>query len=139
MTLPYQELPTYNAVFNSISAALLIAGYIQIRRGNRGGHKKCMLSALLSSLVFLASYLVYHYAVGSVPYPYHDWTRPVYFIILIPHVILAAIMTPFIVIAVWHALRENFARHVRIARWVFPVWLYVSASGVVIYLMLYRL
>ncbi|MBD3169904.1 MAG: DUF420 domain-containing protein [candidate division Zixibacteria bacterium] len=130
-------LPTLNAVLNSISFILLLIGYSYIRKGNPGAHKKLMLSALVSSAVFLTSYLIYHYNVGSVPYPYHDWTRPVYFIILVPHIILAALMTPFILVAVVYALRGNFQKHRKIARWVFPVWIFVSISGVIIYLMLY--
>jgi len=98
-----------------------------------------MLSALVSSACFLTSYVVYHYKVGSVPYPYHDWTRAVYFTILIPHVILAGAMTPFVFKAVWHALHDQYDRHRRLVRWVWPVWMFVSVSGVVIYLMLYKL
>ena len=134
-----EDLPAFNAFFNSVSAILLLAGYAQIKKRKPDNHKKCMLAALLSSIIFLFSYLVYHYNVGSVPYPYHDWTRPVYFIILIPHILLAGIMAPFIILAVWHAWHENYPRHVRLVRWVFPIWLYVSASGVAIYFMLYRL
>ena len=95
--------------------------------------------ALLVSAAFLTSYLIYHANVGSTPYPHHDWTRPVYFTILIPHVVLAALMTPFILAAVWYALRGRFDRHVRITRWLWPVWMFVSVSGVVIYWMLYRM
>lgn len=133
------DLSTLNAVLNAISALLLIIGYRYIKRGEQEKHKRFMIAALVSSALFLTSYLIYHYNVGSVPYPYHDWTRPVYFIILIPHVILAAVMTPFILIAVWFALRERFDRHRRLVRWVWPVWIYVSISGVIIYLMLYHL
>ena len=132
-------LPTVNALLNGIASILLVLGFIQIKRGNRDTHKKIMLTALAVSLLFLCSYLFYHYRVGSIPYPYHDWTRPVYYIILIPHVILAGVMSPFIIIAVWHALHENFNRHKRLVRWVFPVWMYVSVTGVIIYFMLYRL
>ena len=132
------QLPTINAILNAITGVLLVLGYIQIRKGNRAVHKKIMLTALTTSFLFLISYLTYHFYAGSVPYPYHDWTRPVYYIILVPHVILAGIMLPFIVIAVWHALHENFAQHRRFVRWVFPVWMYVSVTGVIIYLMLYR-
>jgi uncharacterized membrane protein YozB (DUF420 family) len=96
-----------------------------------------MVSALISSAVFLTCYLIYHAHVGSVPYQHYDWTRPVYFTILIPHIILAAIMTPFILLAVWFAFREKFEKHRKIVRWLWPVWMYVSVSGVLIYLMLY--
>ena len=132
-------LPTVNAILNGTAGILLLLGYIQIRKGNRDTHKKFMITALAVSLLFLTSYVIYHIQVGSIPYPYHDWTRPVYFIILIPHVILAIVMGPFIVIAVRHALKDNIEKHKRFVRWVFPVWMYVSVTGVVIYLMLYRL
>ncbi len=132
-------LPTINAILNFISTIFLIFGYVNIRQGRKDLHKMFMLTALGSSALFLISYLIYHYNVGSVPYPYHDWTRPVYFIILIPHVILAALMTPFIFTVVWFAFKDNFARHRLLARWVWPVWIFVSVSGVIIYLMLYQL
>ncbi len=133
------DLPTLNAILNCISTILLISGYVYIKKGDKKTHMKFMISALVSSGFFLISYLIYHSIVGSVPYPYHDWTRPVYFIVLIPHVILAAVMSPFILIAVWQALREKFETHRKIVRWLWPVWIYVSISGVVIYLMLYIL
>lgn len=133
------DLSTVNAILNAISTILLITGYIQIKKQHRENHKKIMLGALAVSALFLTSYLIYHLYVGSVPYPYYDWTRPLYFIILVPHVILAALMTPFILLAVWFALHEKFDKHRRLARWVFPVWLFVSLSGVVVYVMLYRL
>lgn len=133
------DLPTVNAVLNCISTILLVTGFIFIKKGKRESHKKIMLTALFSSLLFLTSYLYYHYQVGSIPYPYFDWTRWLYFVILIPHVILAVVMAPFIILAVWHALHDNFEKHKRLVRWVFPVWMYVSVTGVVIYMMLYRL
>lgn len=133
------SLPTINAVLNAVSAALLMFGYIKIKQGNRGIHKKIMLSAVVSSALFLISYLIYHYQVGSVPYPYHDWTRPVYFIILIPHVILAGAMVPFILAALYFAFLSRFEKHRKIVRWIWPVWMFVSLSGITIYLMLYKL
>jgi putative membrane protein len=132
-------LSTVNAVLNTISAVLLITGYIQIRKQQPAVHKKFMFSALIVSALFLISYVVYHHYVGSVPYPYYNWTRPIYFIILIPHIILAGLMTPFVIITVWLAFRKKFEIHRRFARWVFPVWLFVSVSGVLVYLMLYHL
>ena len=131
------NLPTLNAILNLISSFFLIIGYIKIKNGRRDIHKRFMIAALISSGIFFVSYLVYHSYVGSVPYPYHDWTRPFYYIILIPHIILAAIMSPFILIAVWQAWRESFETHRKIVRWLWPVWIYVSVSGVLIYLMLY--
>lgn len=138
--MSYSDLPTLNAVLNLISSVLLTAGYFQIKKkNNRSLHKKIMIGALITSGLFLISYVIYHFKVGSVPYPYHDWTRKIYFIVLIPHVILAAVMTPFIAIAVGFALRGRFDSHKKLVRWVWPVWIFVSVSGVVIYLMLYRL
>lgn len=132
-------LPTINSIFNFISVVFLTLGYVNIKKGNREKHKKFMISALVSSGLFLISYLIYHYQVGSVPYPHHDWTRPIYFTILIPHIILAGIMGPFILIAVWLAFKERFAAHKRLARWIWPVWMFVSLSGIAVYLMLYHL
>lgn len=133
------DLPTLNAGLNTLCALLLVRGFLQIRRGARQAHQKSMLAALACSALFLCSYLVYHVQVGSVPYPHHDWTRPLYFAVLIPHVILAALMAPFVGLVVWRAYNQDFARHRRLARWVWPAWIFVSVSGVVIYLMLYRL
>lgn len=133
------DLPSVNATLNGISTILLILGYIHIRRGNRDIHKRFMIAALISSAAFLTTYLIYHYYAGSVPYPKQDWTRPVYFAILIPHVILAALMTPFIIAGVFFAIGKNFERHRRLMRWVWPVWVFVSITGVIVYLMLYQL
>jgi uncharacterized membrane protein YozB (DUF420 family) len=135
--VPDTILPSVNAAFNFLSTLLLLQGYRSIRRGEREVHKKYMLAALISSAIFLTCYLFYHYQVGSVPYPFHDWTRPLYFIILIPHVILAALMTPFIFVIVWHAFQNDFQKHKKMARIIWPVWMYVSVTGVLVYLMLY--
>lgn len=137
--MDYSILPSINAALNAISAVFLTFGYVNIKRGRRDMHKKFMIAALISSALFLTTYLIYHNAVGSVPYPHHDWTRPLYFAILIPHVILAALMTPFIVIAVAHALNGRFEKHRRIVRWLWPVWMFVSVSGILVYVMLYQL
>lgn len=133
------DLPTLNACLNAVSAALLALGYARIRRRRITSHRRFMLAALVSSALFLCSYLTYHYLVGSVPYPRHDWTRTLYFAILIPHVALATLMVPFILVAVRRAWRGDFEAHARLARRVLPVWMFVSISGVAIYLMLYRL
>lgn len=134
-----EDLPTLNAIFNAVSACFLLLGYVQIRRGNVRLHRRMMLFALVCSGLFLTSYLVYHIQVGSVPYPHHDWTRGIYFAILIPHVVLAALNAPFVLAVVWLALRGRFTVHRRLARWVWPVWMFVCISGVFIYVMLYRL
>lgn len=133
------DLPTLNAILNSISAVLLLMGFIHIKRGDRVLHKRIMLSALLISALFLVSYLIYHSQAGSVPYEKFDWTRPIYFAILIPHIILAAVMTPFILLMVVRALRDQFEKHKKVAVWIFPIWMFVSISGVMVYLMLYQL
>ena len=133
------KLPALNACLNTAATVLLLLGYRYIRRGQINTHRRLMLSALATSSLFLISYLVYHFYVGSVPYPHQDWTRPLYFAILIPHIVLAPTMLPFIGVVVWRALRGNFTQHRRLARWVWPVWIFVSLTGVVIYLMLYRL
>jgi uncharacterized membrane protein YozB (DUF420 family) len=131
------DLPTVNAVLNASSSLMLLLGFIAIKRKQQITHQKLMLAALVASALFLISYLIYHAQVGSVPYPHHDWTRPIYFIILIPHVILAAVMVPFIILAVWHALRRRYEKHRHITRWLWWVWMYVSLSGIGVYLMLY--
>jgi len=133
------SLPDLNAGLNTVSAILLMAGYHFIRKDKPVIHKRYMISALIASAAFLASYLLYHSTAGSVPYPKHDWTRPLYFSILIPHIVLAGSMTPFILLAVYRAFRKEFTRHKRITRFLFPVWMFVSVSGVIVYLMLYRL
>lgn len=134
-----RDLPTLNALFNLTSAVLLTLGYLHIKKGDREKHRRFMLAALGASVLFLTSYVVYHSQVGSVPYPRYDWTRPVYFAILIPHVILAALMTPFILFGVRHALKGRYQNHRRLMRWVWPVWMFVSISGVIVYVMLYQL
>ena len=137
---PADFLPTSNALLNSLSAVFLTLGYLKIQAGKPEQHRNCMLAALGFSALFLACYLWYHYLVGSVPYERQDWTRTLYFAILVPHIILAALMVPFIVTTVWLALwRRNLQTHARLARWVWPVWIFVSVSGVAVYVMLYRL
>lgn len=134
-----QDLPTVNAVLNASAAVMLGCGWVAVKRRRLEGHRAFMVAALVLSAGFLASYLVYHAEVGSTPYPRHDWTRPLYFSILIPHIILAAVMVPFILAAVWHAGKGRFDRHARITRWVWPVWMFVSVTGVAVYWMLYRM
>ncbi len=133
-----QQLPALNATLNSIATCLLIAGFVFIKRGHREWHMRAMVGALIVSAAFMCSYLYYHAQVGSNPYPLHDWTRPLYFAILIPHIILAGLVAPFIVALVWFAWRRQFDRHRRLARFVWPVWIYVSISGVAVYWLLYR-
>lgn len=135
--MSFADLPTLNAVINLTAAILLWQGRIKIRGGRPADHKRIMLIALSLSVIFLISYLIYHSQVGSVPYPYYDWTRIVYLLILFPHIILAGLQVPFIIIGVAAALRGRFQFHRRLMRWVWPVWMFVSASGVAVYVMLY--
>ncbi len=128
-----------NASLNAISAILLSTGYLMIRRGRILAHKSCMGLAFASSTVFLVSYVLYHAKVGSVPFRGQGWIRPVYFALLASHTVLAAAIVPLAVITLSRALREQFDRHKRIARWTLPLWLYVSVTGVVVYFLLYHL
>jgi putative membrane protein len=132
-------LPTLNAVLNSVSAALLAAGFVLIRRRQSAAHRACMLAALGVSALFLVSYVVYHYHAGSRAYEGQGWVRAVYFVLLVSHIVLAAVIVPLALTTIFRAWRGDFARHVRIARWTLPIWLYVSVTGVVVYWMLYRL
>jgi uncharacterized membrane protein YozB (DUF420 family) len=134
-----QDLPALNATLNGLSAILLTTGYILIRRGRRDLHKRCMLAALTTSALFLVSYVIYHLNTGSRPFPGQGAIRVAYFVILITHVILAAAILPLALTTTARGLLDQYDRHVRIARWTLPLWLYVSVTGVVIYLMLYRL
>lgn len=131
-------LPTLNAVLNTTSATLLACGYAMIRRRRIALHRACMLAAFASSLLFLASYTVYHAQAGSHPFPGHGLVRPIYFAILISHVTLAAAILPLSIVTLTRALRAQYPRHKRMARWTLPIWLYVSVTGVVIYVMLYH-
>ena len=133
------DLPAVNAVLNGTAAIFLTAGYILIRRGQQALHKRCMLAALTTSALFLVSYVVYHLNVGSRPFPGQGPIRVVYFTILITHVILAATIVPLALVTAARGLGAQYQRHVRIARWTLPIWLYVSVTGVVIYLMLYQM
>jgi putative membrane protein len=137
--IPYHALAPLNAVLNSIAAVLLLAGFLFIRRRNIRAHRACMITAVIFSAAFLTSYSIYHWHVGDVRFGGQGWVRPVYFAILIPHVILAGAIVPLVATTLYLALRGRFPSHRRIARWTWPLWVYVSVTGVVIYLMLYRL
>ena len=133
-----RDLPTLNAALNATSAVLLVLGYRFIRRREIHAHRACMLAAFAVSVIFLVSYVVYHAQVGSVHFPGTGAVRGMYFGILITHTILAALVPPLAIVTLYRALRENFQLHRRLARWTFPVWLYVSVTGVVVYVMLYQ-
>jgi len=132
------DLPAVNATLNATSAVLLFNGYRLIRKKRITAHKRSMIAACCTSALFLISYLTYHYFHGSTPFTVQGWVRPVYFSILISHTILAAAIVPLALITLIRALRERFDQHRRIARWTLPIWLYVSATGVIIYFMLYH-
>ena len=126
-------------MLNGCATLLLLAGFVFIKQKRVHAHRACMISAMVFSTVFLASYLLYHYEVGNVRFSGEGWIRPVYFAILIPHVILAGAIVPLALTTIWFALGNQFARHRRIARWTWPLWMYVSVTGVVIYFMLYKI
>lgn len=133
------DLPALNATLNAISFALLVTGYVFIRRKEWRKHRACMIAALVTSALFLTSYVIYHAQVGSVPFKGTGWIRTVYFAVLIPHVILAAAIVPPVIITVSRALSAKYDKHRRIARWTLPLWLYVSVTGVIVYFMLYQM
>lgn len=132
-------LPTVNATLNATAAVFLVTGYVLIRRGRREAHRAAMLAALTCSVLFLASYLFYHYHAGSTRFPGTGSVRTVYLGILLTHTVLAAAVPFLAIVTVFRAFRERFDKHRAIARWTLPIWLYVSVTGVVIYWMLYRM
>ncbi|HEX4914560.1 MAG TPA: DUF420 domain-containing protein [Vicinamibacterales bacterium] len=137
--MTYSDLPALNATLNGISFLFLLSGYLFIRRNRRDAHRNCMIGALVMSALFLTSYVIYHLNVGSVPFRRTGWIRTVYFAILIPHVILAAAIVPMVLITVWRAWSKQFDKHRRIARWTLPLWMFVSITGVIVYVMLYQM
>ncbi len=137
--ISFADLPTVNATLNGIAAVLLVIGWVLIRRGRVRAHRAVMLSALACSVLFLASYLVYHYQVGSVRFQGTGAVRTFYFTVLLTHTVLAALVPFLAAITLFRALRRHFPRHRAIARWTLPIWLYVSVTGVVVYVMLYHL
>ncbi len=132
------DLPALNAGLNVVAGALLVLGYVFVRRGEIRRHRSCMLAASAVSAAFLASYTTYHWQVGSVAYTGQGWARPVYFAILISHILLAIVIVPMVAVTLWRALGGAVEQHRAIARWTHPVWLYVSVTGVIIYWMLYH-
>ena len=133
------QLPLLNALLNTTSAILLTIGYRFIRKGNIAAHRNCQVAAFVTSLLFLTSYLTYHYYHGDTKFLGQGIVRPFYFVILISHVVLAIVIVPLVLITLMRAARGDFLRHRKIARWTLPLWLYVSVTGVIVYLMLYHL
>jgi uncharacterized membrane protein YozB (DUF420 family) len=137
--LDLTALPTLNATLNGLSTILLSAGYVLIRRRRIAQHRACMIAAFVTSVLFLISYVIYHANIGSRPFMGTGPVRLVYFVILITHVVLAAAVPPLAIVTLLRGLRGQYPRHRRIARWTLPIWLYVSVTGVVVYVMLYHL
>lgn len=137
--LTVRDLPAVNATLNATAALLLVIGWVLIRRHRMRAHRNVMLAAVAVSTLFLASYLVYHWQVGSVPFQGQGPVRSVYFTVLISHTVLAAAVPVLVVLSLWRAFGRRYRRHRAIARWTLPIWLYVSLTGVVVYWMLYRL
>jgi len=137
MTL--SDLPAVNAALNSLSTIFLTCGYIFIRRQRQVAHRNCMIGAVISSALFLTCYLIYHYNAGRTVFRDPAWFRPIYLTILLTHTILAVVIVPMVLKTLYHAARRQFDRHKKIARWTWPVWMYVSITGVLIYFLLYHI
>src|SRR5262245_12607079 len=132
------DLATVNAGLNATAAVLIGTGFYFIKQRNIRAHKACMIAAMAVSAVFLTSYLIYHYNVGSVRFTQQGWIRNVYFPLLLTHTVLAAVVLPMVLRTVFLSFKGRFGHHVKIARWTFPIWMYVSVTGVIVYLMLYH-
>jgi uncharacterized membrane protein YozB (DUF420 family) len=132
------DLPAVNATLNAVSGLLLLTGYALIRARRIQQHRWCMIAAFTTSSIFLICYVVYHAQVGSVPFPRQGFVRRLYFTILITHVTLAATVPPLAIVTLLRGLRGRYPQHIRIARWTFPIWLYVSVTGVLVYVLLYQ-
>ena len=139
MPLGIGDLPSLNAVLNGTSAVLLVVGFLCIRRKKIAAHRACMVSAFVISTLFLVSYLTLRYYAGMTRFTGQGWIRPTYFAILISHTVLAAGIVPLVLVTLWRAVQGQFDKHVRIARWTLPFWLYVSVTGVLVYWILYQL
>ena len=133
------DLPVVNACLNGLSAVFLTAGYVFIRRKNQAAHRNCMVSAFVTSTLFLVCYLTYHYHAGRTVFKDPAWFRPIYLVLLLTHTVLAVVIVPMILITLNRALKQRFDLHKKIARWTWPLWMYVSVTGVVIYILLYHL
>jgi len=137
------DLPAINAGFNALAACCLVLGFYFIRRKNQEAHRRCMIAAFCASTLFLAGYLTYHTYVAVVlekgPTVFRDpaWFRPIYLVILLTHTILAAVIVPMVLMTLWRAYKQRFEAHRKLARWTWPIWMYVSATGVLIYYLLY--
>ena len=135
-----QDLPIVNACLNALATVFLMLGFVYIKKGNKTAHRNCMISAFVTSAVFLTGYLIYHFSTEVVTkFVEPEWFRPIYLVLLITHVVLAVVILPLIFITLSRALKERFDQHRKIARWTWPLWMYVSITGVLIYLLLYQI
>jgi uncharacterized membrane protein YozB (DUF420 family) len=132
------DLPAINATLNGLSAIFLTLGYIFIKRGQKFAHRNCMISAFCTSTIFLGCYLTYHFYAGRTTFP-QNWFKPIYLVILLTHTVLAVVIVPMILLTLWRAKTERLELHKKIARWTWPLWMYVSVTGVLIYLLLYQI
>jgi uncharacterized membrane protein YozB (DUF420 family) len=132
------DLPAVNASLNALSGLLLLSGYIFIRNGQVAAHRRCMIAAFSTSSLFLLCYVIYHAQVGSVRFVRHGFVRPLYYAILITHVTLAAVVLPFAIVTLSRGLKAKYAKHRMVARWTWPIWMYVSVTGVLVYVLLYQ-
>ena len=135
-----QDLPIVNACLNALATVFLMLGFVYIKKGNKTAHRNCMISAFVTSAVFLTCYLIYHFSTEVVTkFVEPEWFRPIYLVLLLTHVVLAVVILPLIFITLSRALKEQFDQHRKIARWTWPLWMYVSITGVLIYLLLYQI
>ena len=134
-----EDLPALNASLNGLAAILLAVGFVFIQRREIERHRLCMVAAFVVSMAFLVSYVVYHVHHGATPFPGRGWVRPAYFTLLVSHVVLAALVVPLACVTLYRAWRSDFARHRKIAEITFPIWMYVSVTGVLVYWILYHL
>jgi len=134
-----QDLPLINACLNGLATIFLILGFVFIKKGNKESHKKCMISAFVTSALFLTCYLIYHFSTGATSFDKAHWFRPIYLVILSTHVVLAVVILPLIFMTFSRALKARYELHKKIARWTWPLWMYVSITGVLIYLLLYQI
>jgi uncharacterized membrane protein YozB (DUF420 family) len=134
----FSDLPAVNASLNGLSAVFLLLGFRFIRQKNVPAHRRCMLSAVATSTLFLACYLTYHFKAGRTVFKDPAWFRPIYLTLLLTHTLLAVGIVPMVIITLSRALRQRFDRHKQIARWTWPLWMYVSVTGVLIYFLLYQ-
>ena len=134
-----QDLPLINACLNTLATVFLALGFVFIKKGNQTAHKKCMISAFVTSTVFLICYLIYHFSTGATKFVDPAWFKPIYLVILFTHVVLAVVILPLIFMTFSRALKARYELHKKIARWTWPLWMYVSVTGVLIYLLLYQI